>query len=476
MSNQFKKPSISHTDPSVKDTADEQEKVAISTSGAPETALKTSYYLLLLYAALFGAGSALLTAGYITLYNWGVTFFQQPNSYFKIDGISFWPLILLTIAGVLIGIAIKFFGQHAGLGVAQGQYAKTGRITPRYVPSILLEAFIALWSGAAVGPEGPLVFLSGGVGTFIADRLRIEKDDAPLLVYSAIAGAFGGFFGSPVVGAIGAYEYMFIKELDFYRHVIPGLVAAAFGYSVYFALLHTQFLGIFSFPNYASPHIYDLGSAVLVGLIAGVIGILFKVIFGVMHLVFAPLKKRPVILAIVGGVVIGLIGSFLPLTLYSGQAQVTQILHTAEANPAAYTVGFLLLLVVVKALLTSTSFATGFDGGPVFPLLFIGGTLGLAISQVLTFIPQGVAVTAAMAGVACAGFPIPLTIALLLGLLGGQLDLLPVIVIGAVTGFLVSKALTPLLPKRNAAKSTDSDEAKVPGTSAATGTGEASTT
>ena len=308
------------------------------------------------------------------------------------------------------------------------------------------------------------MFLSGGVGTFISDRLRIEKDDVPLLVYSAIAGAFGGFFGSPIVGAIGAYEYMFIKELDFYRHVIPGLVAAAFGYSVYFALLHTQFLGIFSFPNYASPHIYDLGSAVLVGLIAGVIGILFKVIFGVMRLVFAPLKERPVVLAIVGGVVIGLIGSFLPLTLYSGQAQVTQIIHNSAANPAAYTVGFLLLLVVVKALLTSTSFATGFDGGPIFPLLFIGGTLGLAISQILTFIPQGVGVTAAMAGVACAILPLPLTVTLLLGLLGGQPDLLPVIVIGAVTGFLVSKVLTPLLPKQKSAQSTDSDEAKVPGT------------
>src|SRR6266702_42621 len=354
MSNQFKNPSISHADPSVKDTADERAKVPISASGEPETPIKTRYYLLLLYAALFGALFSLLTAGYITLYNWGVKFFQQPSSSFKIGGISFWPLILLTIAGVLIGIAIKFFGQHAGLGVAQGQYAKTGHIIPRYVPSILLEAFIALWSGAAIGPEGPLVFLSGGVGTFIADRLRIEEDDVPLLVYSAIAGAFGGFFGSPVVGALGAYEYMFIKELDFYRHVIPGLVAAAVGYSVYFALLQTSFLGILSFPNYAAPHIYDLGSAVLVGVIAGVIGILFKVIFGVMHLVFAPLKKRPVVLAIVGGVVIGLIGSFLPLTLYSGQAQLTHIIHNAAANPAAYTVGFLLLLVVVKALLRKT--------------------------------------------------------------------------------------------------------------------------
>ena len=472
MSDQSKDTSISHTDPSVKDTTDERAKVPISASGEPETPIKTRYYVLLLYAALFGALFSLLTAGYITLYNWGVKFFQQPSSSFKIGGISFWPLILLTITGVLIGIAIKFFGQHAGLGVAQGQYAKTGRIIPRYVPSILLEAFIALWSGAAIGPEGPLVFLSGGVGTFIADRLRIEKDDVPLLVYSAIAGAFGAFFGSPVVGALGAYEYMFIKELDFYRHVIPGLVAAAFGYSVYFALLQTSFLGIFSFPTYASPHIYDLGSAVLVGVIAGVIGILFKVIFGVMHLVFTPLKKRPVVLAIVGGVVIGLIGSFLPLTLYSGQAQLLQIIH----NPAAYTVGLLLLMVLVKALLTSTSFATGFDGGPIFPLLFIGGTLGLAISQVLTFIPQGVAVTAGMAGVACAILPLPLTVTLLLGLLGGQLDLLPVIVIGAVTGFLVSKALTPLLPKQKSAQSTNSDEAKVPGAPTATGTGEASTT
>ena len=56
--------------------------------------------------------------------------------------------------------------------------------------------------------------------------------------------------------------------------------------------------------------------------------------------------------------------------------------------------------------------------------------------------------TAGMAGVACAAFPLPLTICLLLGLMGGQTDLLPVIAIGAVTGFIVSKALTPLLPKR----------------------------
>jgi voltage-gated chloride channel len=76
--------------------------------------------------------------------------------------------------------------------------------------------------------------------------------------------------------------------------------------------------------------------------------------------------------------------------------------------------------MLVKALLTSTSFVTGFDGGPIFPLLFIGGTLGLAICKILTFIPEGVAVTAGMAGVTSAVIPIPLTVTLLLGLLGGS--------------------------------------------------------
>jgi H+/Cl- antiporter ClcA len=179
---------------------------------------------------------------------------------------------------------------------------------------------------------------------------------------------------------------MFIHEVNYYRHAIPGLLAASFGYGVYWALLHTSFLGIYSFPNYASPRVIDLVWAILIGVVAGLVGTLYKLVFGLVHLVFAPLKTRPVVRAIVGGVVIGLVGSFLPLALYSGQNQLQEIIK----NPAAYGVGLLLLLLLAKVLLTSTSYATGFDGGPIFPLLFIGGTMGLAISQVFPFIPQGV--------------------------------------------------------------------------------------
>jgi H+/Cl- antiporter ClcA len=395
----------------------------------------------MVYAALFGALSSLLTTGYITLYNQGVKFLAQPN--LVLYNVNIWPLILLTVAGVFIGLVIKFFGQRGGLGVAQTEYAQTGGLSYRKLPSILLQGFIALWSGAAIGPEGTLVFLTGGLGTFVSERLKLQKDDVQVLVYSAIAGAFGGFFGSPIVGAVGAVEYMFIKELNLYRHLIPGLIAGAVGYGVYFAILHTSFLGVYSFPNFAALRVVDLVWALLVGIIAALIGTLFKIVFGLVHRVFVRFNKRPIVRSIIGGLIIGLIGSFLPLTLYSGQNQLLQIVH----NPAAYGIGILLLLMLVKMLLTSTSFATGFDGGPIFPLLFIGGTLGQVLSEILPFIPQGVGVLAGMAGAACAFFPIPLTLALLLGLFGGQTDLIPVIVIGAVIGFIVSKALTPLLPK-----------------------------
>ena len=76
---------------------------------------------------------------------------------------------------------------------------------PRSLPDLLLQAFISLWSGASIGPEGPLVSLTGGFGSFISERLKLQKDDVQVLVYSAIAGAFGGFFGSPVIGAVGAF-------------------------------------------------------------------------------------------------------------------------------------------------------------------------------------------------------------------------------------------------------------------------------
>ena len=80
-----------------------------------EQTLNTSYYRLLALATLFGALSSLLTAAYITLYNQGIKFFEQQSLF--VLHINVWPFLLVTFAGLLIGLMIKFLGQHAGLGL-----------------------------------------------------------------------------------------------------------------------------------------------------------------------------------------------------------------------------------------------------------------------------------------------------------------------------------------------------------------------
>jgi hypothetical protein len=62
-----------------------------------------------------------------------------------------------------------------GIGSCPASIRPNWPTQPPLPASILLQAFIALWSGAAIDPEGPVVFLSGGVGSFIADRLKLIK-------------------------------------------------------------------------------------------------------------------------------------------------------------------------------------------------------------------------------------------------------------------------------------------------------------
>jgi H+/Cl- antiporter ClcA len=140
---------------------------------------------------------------------------------------------------------------------------------------------------------------------------------------------------------------------------------------------------------------------------------------------------------LIGGLTVGLIGSFVPLLLYSGQNEIITILFQSSA----YSFGFLLLLLIGKSVVTALSFNTVFKGGPIFPYLFMGGILGLAISQLLPFIPAGVAVTAGMAAIASCLFPLPISVLLLVALMS-QVNLIPTITIASITGFLIGKYVT----------------------------------
>jgi H+/Cl- antiporter ClcA len=408
-----------------------------SANSASSPPAQTSQMIkLVLLAAIVGAVVSLLTAAYLIIAELGTTFFEHPIAGLSIG--MFWPLILLVIGGLAVGLIARYAGEHLQLGSTQREYAESkGRLNYRHLPSNLLQIFVSLWSGSSVGPEAGIAELGGGAGSWIANRLKLKINAVSFLTYCGIAGSFGAFFGNPITGAFVAMEYLFITGIPYVLLLIPGLVAATVGYLVYSQLLDLSASGIFAFPPYPTPTFVDVGWALLIGIIAGLFAAYHRWLFSKIQGVFARFKNSPIKRGLIGGVVVGLVGSFIPLVLYSGQKQMDTILF----GGVLYGVGFLILLAFVKSFVMAVSFNSIFKGGPIFPYLFMGGTLGLAVSQLLP-IPEGVAVTCGMAAVTGGLFPVPISIIIFVTLMS-QINFLPTIIIATITSFLLSRLLTP---------------------------------
>lgn len=392
---------------------------------------------MVLLAAIIGAVTSILTAVYLVVAELGVAFFEHPIGGLNIG--MFWPLILLVIGGLVVGLVARYTGEHFQLGSTQREYTESkGRLNYRHLPSTLLQIFASLWSGASVGPEGGLADLGGGTGSWIADRLKLKIDAVSFLTYCGIAGTFGAFFGNPLIGAFVGMEYLFITGIPYVLLLIPGLASATVSYLIYTRVVDISASGIIAFPPYPTPTFFDAGWAVLIGIIAGLFAAYHRWLFIKIQKIFTRFKSSPIKRGLIGGLVVGLIGSFIPLVLYSGQKQIDTILF----GGVVVSIGFLILLTFAKSFVMAVSFNSIFKGGPIFPYLFMGGTLGLAVSQLLPIIPEGVAVTCGMAAVTGGLFPLPISIILLVTLMS-QLNFLPTIIIATITSFLLSRLLTP---------------------------------
>jgi len=146
--------------------------------------------------------------------------------------------------------------------------------------------------------------------------------------------------------------------------------------------------------------------AVGVGVMCAVVAVLTGVTMKVFARVAEGARSNPVALATAGGLVIGVVAYLIPLTLFSGSADLKVVV---DGRPALG-VGLLIALVLAKMIAFAASVATGFIGGTVFPMLFIGGTAGMALHAIIPGIPAGLAVPAAMAAVPGAAVPIPFSL------------------------------------------------------------------
>ncbi|MFC8234753.1 chloride channel protein [Streptomyces sp. NPDC057284] len=410
------------------------------------------YTGLLVVAALLGVPISAVAFGFLALTHelQSLTYSDLPRALGFHSTPTWWPVPLLVGAGLLVGLTIRYLPGTGGHKPAEGMKT-AGAPTAVELPGIVIAALASLGLGAVLGPEAPLIALGGGLAVW---TVRLVKQDIEPNA-SAVVGAAGSFaavsalLGSPLLGAFLLMEASGLGGAVLGMVLVPGLLASGVGSLIFVGLgswtgLGTYSLALHHVPRADEPDLAQFGWAVVVGLVAAVVG------EGIRRLALflqARVERRLVVGTALMGLVVGALalayaeatGKAASGVLYSGQNALDPLL----AGSAGYTVGTLLVLIVCKGLAYCASLSC-FRGGPVFPAMFVGAAGGIALSHL-----PGLNVTSGFAmgiGAMCvAMLRLPMTSVLLATLLLGSpgLTVMPLVIVSVVVAYVVSLRLAP---------------------------------
>jgi H+/Cl- antiporter ClcA len=412
------------------------------------------YVLLLVLSAVIGVPISAIAYAFLGLIHYlqEWTYQDLPPVFGYEKAPTWWAMPLLGMAGLLVGLTIRYLPGRGGHVPAEG--FKAGTPQPRELPGIILAALIGLGLGTVLGPEAPLIALGGGLA-FTAAQLLRRNLTGPAVALIGVTGSFAAvstLLGSPIIGAFLLMEMIGLAGPMMAVTLMPGLLSAGIGSLVFIGLgdwtgLGPLSLAIPDLPPAAPPTVGEFGWAIAIGLAAALLGTTVKAVARSLE----PLFSRHTIMATpVAGVAIGLAafayatasGHVIDDVLFSGQDALGPLIN----NAGSYSASALLLLVLCKGLGYCIALAS-FRGGPIFPALLIGAAGGLALSHLPGLSP----LTGAAAGIAAMStlmLRFPLTSVLLPILLFGAdaMAVTPTVIVAAVVAYVAGARLDPPPP------------------------------
>ena len=390
-----------------------------------------AFWIVVGYAAILGLVLGLIAVVFIGVIAWLTELiWTDPSGYGLFEGEPWW-ILLIGVFGLLIGLARHYLKVEPVIPGLFEDIAER-RVEPTAVPRRIVIALISLVSGASVGPEAPLGAIGGGIGTWASERQGLSKEIREVNTLSGMAGAFGGFFSSPLVSSILVIEAA--KPSGARKYVmtwVPVIVAAVLGFAVFLILSGSSLMGIYDVPPYEVT-VWSFLLAVPLGILGALVAALLGLSMGIVHRLTLPLRSRPIPLAVAGGLIVGAIAWAFPLTLFNGMDQLADALNEAPTLGAIA----LFLLAGAKILAVAISFGTGFWGGPIFPMIFIGGVTGAGVHALFPDIPEALAVASLFAAVPGAGAALPFTLSILAAFsltLSSPMEAAPAILAAAIS-------------------------------------------
>jgi H+/Cl- antiporter ClcA len=414
-----------------------------------------AYARLLVLAAIIGAPISAAAYFFLHLVNvlqdWVYT--DLPRALGFATAPLWWPLPMLGIAGVLVGLTIQHLPGNGGHSPVDG-FQPGGVPKPVELPGVLLAALASLGLGVVLGPEAPLIALGGGLAVC---AVRLARRDVPERVGAVVAAAgsfaaISALLGSPITGAFLLMEASGLGGATLGLVLLPGLLAAGIGSLIFVGLNALTGLGpvelaLPGLPPFEHPDVAQFGWALVIGVLAAFVG------SGIRWLATAlrtHVERHTVLLTpVVGLAVAGLAIAYVAVTghnvsdvLFSGQEELGPLFQ----NSAGYSVGALLMLLVCKGLAYGLSMSC-FRGGPVFPALYIGAAGGIALSH-LPGLPMVAGVAMGIGAMSVVMLKLPLTSVMLATLLlfADGLAVMPLVIVAVVVAHVVAAWLAPRPP------------------------------
>ena len=403
-----------------------------------ETLTNRNFYELIFYALVLGAVVGLATALFLLVEHWLVELIWEEIPH-QLGEFRFYTLLICTLGGLLVGLGQHFLGDWPKPMKAALEDVRTnGGFDVAHVPHGVFISLVSLSFGGALGPEAALIGLAGGLGTYISRQLRMTAQQAYALTYFSVSGALGAFFRSPLGSAALPLETDDGTDLPRTWTMIPGIFAGLAGLLVTITLAGDTLGVSYDFLPYTAPRNgTDLLLAVPFGLLGGLLGAGFLWVHDQLHHRIPSLISGKVAQGVFGGLLLGLLGTFSSLVLFSGQKGMNG-LFTQGAEMG----GWLLILIgLAKLLAVALIVATGWKGGEFFPMMFAGAAVGMGVAYLIPSVDPMVGGMATMAATTAAMLRKPLAVVLLVVLLMPA-SLLAPITVGAYVGTAVTMPRT----------------------------------